>query len=200
MTTVDRVIRWAAAAAVTVVAAIAAVASYSHAYELVVTHGERGALARALPITVDGLIVTAGLVIVDCARQRRPAPLLAWVLLGVGIAATVLANVAHGVANGPVGAAVSAWPAVVAVGVFELAMRLVRGARPAEEPTPSLGVTGSSLADAPEPDPALATARDRFAEQLADGSVPSARAIRRELKVGHPKATRIRAALAEESG
>jgi hypothetical protein len=48
-------------------------------------------------------------------------------------------------------------------------------------------------------DPVVATARDRFAETLAAGTVPSVRAIRKEMRVGHPKATRIRAALAEES-
>jgi hypothetical protein len=50
------------------------------------------------------------------------------------------------------------------------------------------------------PDPVVATARDQFAEQLAGGALPSVRTIRRELRVGHPKATRIRAALAAETG
>ncbi len=48
-----------------------------------------------------------------------------------------------------------------------------------------------------EVDPLLSDARERFAEVLAAGVVPSVRAIRRELHVGHPRAVRIRGALAE---
>ena len=41
------------------VAAVAAVISYRHAYELVSSHGESGLAARLLPFTVDGLILAA---------------------------------------------------------------------------------------------------------------------------------------------
>lgn len=203
MSATDHVIRWAAAIAVVVVAAIAAVVSYTHAYELVLTHGERGGIARALPLTVDGLIVSAGLVILDCARHRRSPPLLAWALLVLGIAATAGANVAHGIGHGWIGAVVSAWPAAVATGCFEMCMRLVRNARtegtsidasspdPAETPVPE-----STVPDDPDP---VATARDRYAEQLAAGQVPSVRSIRREMRVGHPRAKAIRAALAADA-
>jgi hypothetical protein len=37
-------------------AAVAAVASYEHAYDLVRAHGEAGWTARVIPLTVDGLI------------------------------------------------------------------------------------------------------------------------------------------------
>ena len=46
--------------------------------------------------------------------------------LGAGIVATVGANVAHGLGHGPVGALVSAWPALALVGSFELSMMLIR--------------------------------------------------------------------------
>ncbi|MFG2021088.1 DUF2637 domain-containing protein [Actinomadura geliboluensis] len=49
----------------------------------------------------------------------------------------------------------------------------------------------------PPADPLIATARDRFGEVLAAGSVPSLRALRRELRIGHPRAVRVREALAE---
>ncbi|MFV2179916.1 hypothetical protein ACFHW3_43260, partial [Actinomadura sp. LOL_011] len=45
-----------------------------------------------------------------------------------GIVATVGANVAHGATNGPIGALVSAWPALALVGSFELLMTLTRTA------------------------------------------------------------------------
>lgn len=45
----DRTIRWSTAGAVVGVAAVAAVASYEHAYDLVRAHGEVGWTAR--PVT-----------------------------------------------------------------------------------------------------------------------------------------------------
>jgi hypothetical protein len=45
-------------------------------------------------------------------------------------------------------------------------------------------------------DPLLATATEVFAEELAAGKVPSLRRIKESLKVGQPRAVRIRAALA----
>ena len=47
-------------------------------------------------------------------------------------------------------------------------------------------------------DPMVVTARERFAEVLAAGDVPSMRAICRELRVGHPKASAIHAALTRD--
>jgi Protein of unknown function (DUF2637) len=50
----DRVIRWSTALAVLGVAAVAAVASYEPAYDLVQAHGESGRTAHMVPLTVDG--------------------------------------------------------------------------------------------------------------------------------------------------
>ena len=56
VTAAEHVIRWSTAGAVVGVAAVAAVASYEHAYDLVRAHGETGWTARLIPLTVDGLI------------------------------------------------------------------------------------------------------------------------------------------------
>jgi hypothetical protein len=64
----DRLIRITTALAVATVAAVAAVISYRHAYELVSTHGETGITARLLPFTVDGLILAASAVQVHHAQ------------------------------------------------------------------------------------------------------------------------------------
>lgn len=50
----------------------------------------------------------------------------------------------------------------------------------------------------PDLAPVLATARDRFAEVLAIGALPSVRRIRKELRVGHPRAVAVRAVLESE--
>jgi hypothetical protein len=48
----------------------------------------------------------------DSARRGVRVPALARWLLGLGIAATLAANVAHGLGHGPIGATVAAWPVV----------------------------------------------------------------------------------------
>ena len=122
----DRLIRITTALAVMAVAGVAAIISYQHAYELVTTHGETGLTARLLPFTVDGLIWAASMTVLDASRRNHPVPLLAKWSLAVGIVATIGANLAHGMNHGPIGALVSAWPALALVGSFELLMLLVR--------------------------------------------------------------------------
>jgi hypothetical protein len=122
----DRLIRITTALAVATVAAVAAVISYRHAYELVSTHGETGLTARLLPFTVDGLILAASMLILDANRRHQPVPPLARWCLGAGILATIGANVAHGLGHGPIGVLVSAWPALALAGSFELLMTLIR--------------------------------------------------------------------------
>src|SRR5690349_10560570 len=99
--TADRVIRWSTALAVLGVAAVAAVASYEHAYDLVRGHGESGWTARTIPLTVDGLIYASSMVMLDSARRKTPIPALARWLLGLGVTTTLAANVAHGLGHGP---------------------------------------------------------------------------------------------------
>jgi len=59
------------------VAAVAAVASYEHAYALVRVHGEAGWTGRLVPLTVDGLIYASSMVMLDSARRKTSAPALA---------------------------------------------------------------------------------------------------------------------------
>ena len=125
----DRLIRITTALAVVTVTVIAAVISYQHAFELVRSHGESGVTARLLPFTVDGLIWAASMVVLDASRHGQSVPRLAAWSLGTGIVATIGANLAHGVGHGPVGALVSAWPALALVGSFELLMMLIRTGR-----------------------------------------------------------------------
>ena len=93
----DRVIRWTTAGAI---AGVAAMASYEHAYALVRAHGEAGRTGRLVSLTMDGLIYATSIVMLDSARRIVPVPALARWLLGQGIAATLAANVAHGLGDG----------------------------------------------------------------------------------------------------
>jgi hypothetical protein len=129
---IDRAIRLSTAAAVLAVAGIAAYVSCWHAYAVVRAHGESGITARLEPATIDGLVYASSMVILYAARHRAPVPWLARWLLGLGIAATLTANMAQGWSHGPVGAVVAAWPAVSLVGSYELLVWLIRTARALE--------------------------------------------------------------------
>ena len=142
-----------------------------------------------IPLTVDGLIYASSMVMLDSARRDVPLPALARWLLGLGIMATLAANVAHGLGHGIIGAAVAAWPAVALVGSCELLMMIIRGAQaPAAAPRPH---DGASVTD-----PLEEQAAEVFAAELAADRVPSIRAIRAALHVGQPRAQRLREYLA----
>ncbi|MET9067266.1 DUF2637 domain-containing protein [Streptosporangium sandarakinum] len=231
-------IRIATTVVVVLLAAVAAVVSYRHAFEVVVANGESGLTAYLVPLTIDGAIFASSMVLLDAARRRLPVPALARWTLALGILATLAANVAHGWAHGPVGAIVAAWPAVALVLSYELLMGMIRrGAVPASE-----GVTADTLdrveaggtvaeqvpvepvgpgtaepvspigeppaipaapAPSPAPMPVLTpapdelfpVAADRYGDQLAEGKVPSITRIKTELRVGQPRAARIRSYL-----
>ncbi len=178
----DRLIRMTTALAVVAVAVAAAAISYQHAYELVRSHGESGVTARLLPFTVDGLIWAASMVVLDVSRRDQPVPRLATWSLGAGTVVTVGANLAHGVGHGPVGALVSAWPALALVGSFELLMMLIRTGR------------GTWAGDA-EPEPRYQPAPPLVHEALLELSV--APAVEQTVRARH-KADRSQRAIARE--
>lgn len=142
----DAAIRRITAAVVVGVAAIAAYISYRHAYELATRNGEPASTAHAWPLTVDGLIFAASMVLLRSARTGARTPWLAYVGLTLGIAATLAANVAHGLGHGWIGALVAAWPAVALVMSYELLMWLVRTGAGALEP-PSVPAVEEPVAE-----------------------------------------------------
>jgi hypothetical protein len=116
-------------------------------------------------------------------------PAFARWLLGLGIVATLAANVAYGLGHGIIGAAVAAWPAVALVGSYELLMIIIRSAQP---PTAAPRLhDGETLID-----PLGEEAVVLFAAELATDRVPSVRAIRAALHVGQLRPQRLREYLA----
>ncbi len=189
----DRLIKITTALAVVAVAVVAAVTSYQHAYELVRAHGESGVTARLLPFTVDGLIWAASMVVLDASRRNQPVPRLAAWSLGTGIAATIGANLAHGVGHGPVGALVRAWPALALVGSFELLMMLIRTGR-----STRAGGAGAEPRYQPAPPPAQEAPLELSAAPGLEQTVraryeagKSQRAIARDLDIDRRKVKRI---------
>ncbi len=122
-------------------------------------------------------------------------------MLGLGVAATVAANVAYGAADGLTGAAISAWPAIAFIGSAELLIGSIRRTRPVSLsassgrqglPAVSVEVPGA----VPVPDQLWVQAAGTFADDLAAGRVPSIRAIRSRMHVGQHRAQQVRDHLA----
>ena len=160
---IDRAIRLSTAVAVLAVAGIAAYISYWHAYAVVRAHGETGITARLEPATIDGLVYASSMVVLYAARHRVPVPCLARWLLGLGIAAALMANMAQGWSHGPVGAVVAAWPTVSLVGSYELLVWIIRTSGAADRAQMSAArlCTGAARRAARRPVPASAVDGER---------------------------------------
>ena len=81
--------------------------SYEHASALARAYGESGWTGRLIPLTVDGLIYASSMVMLDSARRGVRVPALSRWLLGLGMVATLAANVAHGLGHSIIGAVVA---------------------------------------------------------------------------------------------
>lgn len=77
---------------------------------------------------MDGLIYAASIMMPGSARWKAPFIALARWLPGLGIAATLAANMAHGLGDGLAGATVAAWPAIALAGSYELLMMITGSA------------------------------------------------------------------------
>ena len=76
-----------------------------------------------------GIVVGVAAVAAVASYELVQVPALARWLPGLGIAATLAANVAHGLGHGLAGAAVAACPAVALAGSYELLMLIIRNAQ-----------------------------------------------------------------------
>jgi len=124
----DRMIRVLTASAVLLVATIAAVISFVHIEHLAATHGQITVAAYLLPLSIDGTVVAASMVMLRAARADMRTPWLARVMLAGSVGATLAANVAYGARYGLAGALLSGWPAAAFIGSAEMALGMVRRA------------------------------------------------------------------------
>ncbi len=166
------------------VAAFAAVVSYSHIYGLGRAHGQDGTAARLLPLSVDGLILAASLVLLHEARNDRDAPALARFMLWLGIAAPIGANIAYGAAYGLLGVLISAWPAVAFIGTVEIAMQQVRRSR-----APRAATIGPAVPEVPgDVEQAV---RAAYAASVAAGVPLSQRAMAERFGLSRRKVSQL---------
>jgi len=107
--------------AVLLVAAVAAIVSYAHMQEVADRAGE-GWRAWLLPLSVDGLVVAASMVLLTQRRAALPGGRLAWCALLGGVGASLAANVAAAEPN-VTARVVAAWPALAFAVAFELLLQ-----------------------------------------------------------------------------
>jgi len=185
--TVSAQVRYGAVAAVLVVAAVAAVLSYGHLQAVAAREGE--AHAWLFPLSVDGLIVAASLVLLVRRRSGQPGGPLAWGGLALGVAATVAGNIASAE---PTAAArvIAAWPPVAFALSYELLLALIRPAsQGAARPDPN--ITES-------PQLGAAGGLEERARELIDAAGPrpvGRRALARQLGVSEHQARTVLAAM-----
>jgi len=152
-------------AAVLLVATVAALVSFEHMREVAARAGE-GWRAWLLPLSVDGLVVAASMVLLTRRRAGLPGGRLAWAALLGGAGASLAANIA---AAEPTGTArlVAAWPALAFAVAFELLLqqRRVPAAGPVVEPGERV------VEDPPSPDPVVDQA-DEVAEPVSTAVDP----------------------------
>jgi hypothetical protein len=196
----DRTIRILTAAAVLLVAAIAAVISFVHIEHLAATHGQIMLAAYLLPLSIDGTVVAASMVMLRAARAGIRTPWLARLMLAASVGATLAANIAYGARFGLSGALLSGWPAAAFIGCAEMALGMVRRATR----KPGAGAIAKTAAEASAKAarrPAvkaratgLGAAAEAAAEAMQQGQpVPSARALARTYHIGRDKAGEVRA-------
>lgn len=169
------------------VALFAAADSYTHIYALARESGQTVLSGALLPLSVDGIILAASMNLLkpDCSRK-----VLSEIMLILGVAATVLANVLYGLPHGARGAVISAWPAVAFLCCAEVAIGMTK--RPAKpqvavkndvprvltrvQANPGGGTAGQALRKTP-------VRRDVLVE-FAGEPEPSINEIRRRMKCG----------------
>jgi len=154
-------------AAVLLVATVAAIVSFEHMREVAARAGEQWR-AWLLPLSVDGLVVAASMVLLTRRRAGLPGGRLAWAALLGGVGASLAANIA---AAEPTVTArlVAAWPALAFAVAFELLLqqRRVPAAEPVVEPGERV------VEDPPSPDPVVDQA-DEMAEPVSTAVDPLA--------------------------
>jgi hypothetical protein len=179
----DKGIRRLTAAAVLLVAAIAAVVSFIHIEHLAATHGQTQLASWLLPVSVDGTVAAASLSMLWAARTGLPTPWLARVMLGLGVAATLAANVAYGAPYGLAGELLSGWPAIAFVGSVEMVLGMVRRSRPAAADAPVPGTVPSDV---------LTAAKASYTATVAAGNPLSQNQLMERFGLTRAQATKLR--------
>ncbi|MEV4199373.1 DUF2637 domain-containing protein [Micromonospora globbae] len=161
ITLADKATRVIAVLTVSGLAGLAGWISYHHMLLLARRSGHSGIDAHAFPLTVDGLDLIGVLVLLADRRTGRRSGWLPWTVLGVGAAASVVANIAVAPDN-VVARAISGWSAIALLAAAKMLAHLFEPTTTGPTAaTATLAPTeASAVAAAPEPTPSTTTPND----------------------------------------
>jgi hypothetical protein len=201
-TATTRIVTWIVGS----VALFAAGDSYTHIYDLAREHGPGGVIgivsAALLPLCIDGMVAAGSATMLAAAKHQIPVPLRARVILVTGLATTVWANAAYGLAQGRTSAFLSVLSVVAYFGAAEALVWMREnlstpkpGTRKALQSVPEAATAGipDELSDRRE-----ARAREsdadlfRRAEVAFPGQAPGVKPIRERLGIGQARAQQVR--------
>lgn len=154
-----------------VVGSIAAYQSYFHMRELIMQAGQDKFGAEwVLPLSVDGLALSATIGMIQAKREGRKPTLTTWVSLGAGVVMSLAANVASAWDGGPVARVIAGWPAIAVMLVIEM---LARKGKKVAGPVDSSVLSNAEIA-AQATTPKPRAPRARKAPATASVTSPSA--------------------------
>jgi hypothetical protein len=144
--------RMTAILGVATVAATAAVISFSHVQALARTAGEPELTAWLLPLSIDGAIAAAAAVVLADSKAGRRTTFLTWLMLALGLAASLAANIASAQPTWTA-RAVAAWPPIALALGIEVLASMSRRSGPMATARPAAPVAASRSVSTPASPP-----------------------------------------------
>lgn len=167
--------------ALVAVIGVAAAISYSHMFDWAKLNGEPPWRAHLSPLSVDGALFAASLVMYADARMRNRPDRLAYLTVIAGIGWSVLANMNHDWKDPIAAKAIAAWPPLALAVTIELVLRFTRRLREASEaqavkvekiaaakPKPSVDAAAPKRLFEPQIEPVEAVTPPTITVELAD--------------------------------
>lgn len=151
--------------ALVVVIAVAVAISYSHMFDWALANKEPRWRAHLSPVSVDGAMLAASLVMYADARMRHRKDWLAYLTMLVGVGWSVLANMNYDAVSPIAAKAIAAWPPLSLAVSVELVLRFIRRLRERSEgqapkmDKPQVRVDKPVVTPKPIPAPVLPSSR-----------------------------------------
>ena len=161
--------RMTAILGVATVAATAAVISFSHVQALARAAGEPELTAWLLPLSIDGAIAAAAAVVLADSKAGRRTTFLTWLMLALGLAASLAANIASAQPTWTA-RAVAAWPPIALALGIEVLASMSRRSGPVAPARP--GTPGTATSEQPEPSQATHSPASRSVSTSASPPAP----------------------------
>lgn len=103
--------------------------SYSHMHDWAIANHEPPWRAELFPLSVDGSMIVASMIVYADTRADRPRDWMAYGMVGLGAGWSVMANMAHSWIDPVAAKMIAGWPAFALFTIVELGRRFVQRVR-----------------------------------------------------------------------